>query len=152
MRKGFDQRKRSDQHLVAGQPKKNKPNYGRTLFPPFHFPVDDFPGWIQNVSVRIIKDAFLVRAARKHPKAASYLETCRKTVKAAEWRSLVDVRRSYPATDAVKVESGRQELIFNVCGNDFRLIAAAHFNRQIVYTLSFLTHAEYSKDRWKDTL
>ena len=102
--------------------------------------------------MRIIKEAFLVRAGQKHPKAASYLETWRKTVKAAEWRSLVDVRRSYPATDAVKVESGRQVLIFNVCGNDFRLIAAAHFNRQIVYTLCFLTHAEYSKDRWKDTL
>ena len=33
-----------------------------------------------------------------------------------------------------------------------RLIGAAHFNRQIVYTLRFMTHAEYSKDRWKDTL
>jgi mRNA interferase HigB len=102
--------------------------------------------------VRIINEAFLVRAGRKYPKAASYLETWRKTVKEAEWRNLVDMRRSYPATDPVKVESGRQVLIFNVCGNDYRLIAAVHFNRQIVYTLRFLTHAEYSKDRWKDTL
>ena len=36
--------------------------------------------------------------------------------------------------------------------NDYRLIVAAHFNRQIVYTLRFMTHAKYSKDRWKDTL
>lgn len=26
------------------------------------------------------------------------------------------------------------------------------FNRQIVYMLRFLTHAQYSKDRWKETL
>jgi len=27
-----------------------------------------------------------------------------------------------------------------------------HFDRQVAYTLRFLTHAEYSKDRWKDEL
>jgi mRNA interferase HigB len=36
--------------------------------------------------------------------------------------------------------------------DNVRLIAAVHFNRQIVYTLRFMTHAEYSKDRWKETL
>ena len=91
-------------------------------------------------------------AGRDHPPAARHLETWRKTVKAADWRTLVDVRRSYPDTDAVKVRSGRTVLIFNLRRNDCRLIAAAHFNRQIIYTLRFMTHAEYSKDRWKDTL
>ena len=57
-----------------------------------------------------------------------------------------------PDTDAMKVRSGRQVLVFNIRRNDYRLIVAAHFNRQIVYTLRFLTHAEYSKARWKDTL
>ncbi len=59
---------------------------------------------------------------------------------------------TYPDTDTLKVRSGRQVLVFNIRRNDYRLIVAAHFNRQIVYTLRFMTHAEYSKDRWKDTL
>jgi mRNA interferase HigB len=80
------------------------------------------------------------------------LDVWRKTVKAAGWRNLVDVRRSYPGTDAVTVRSGRTVLVFNLRRNDYRLIVAVHFNRQIVYTLRFMTHAEYSKDRWKDTL
>jgi len=80
------------------------------------------------------------------------LDAWRKTVKMATWRNLVDVRRSYPDTDAIKVRSGRQVLIFNIRRNDFRLIVAAHFNRQIVYTLRFMTHAEYSKERWKESL
>jgi mRNA interferase HigB len=42
--------------------------------------------------------------------------------------------------------------VFNIRRNDYRLITAAHFNRQIVYVMRFLTHAEYSKDRWKETL
>ena len=95
---------------------------------------------------------FLVEMGRKHPKAARYLEAWRTVVKSATWRNLVEVRRTYPGTDSVKISSGRQVLVFNVCGNDYRLIVAVHFNRQIVYTLRFLTHAEYSKDRWKAEL
>jgi len=102
--------------------------------------------------VRIIKVGFLVAAGRKYPLAARHLDAWRKSVKVATWRNLVDVRRTYPDTDAVKVGSGRQVLIFNIRRNDYRMIVAAHFNRQIVYTLRFMTHAEYSKDRWKDTL
>ena len=102
--------------------------------------------------MRIIKVAFLVAAGREHPSAARHLDVWRKTVRAAAWRNLVDVRQSYQDTDAVKVRSGRTVLVFSIRRNDYRLIAAAHFNRQIVYTLRFMTHAVYSKDRWKETL
>jgi mRNA interferase HigB len=102
--------------------------------------------------LRIIAEAFLVEAGRKHPPAARHLEAWRKLVRMAAWRNLVDVRRTYPDTDSVKVRSGRQVLVFNIRRNAYRLIVAVHYNRQIVYTLRFMTHAEYSKDRWKDTL
>ena len=102
--------------------------------------------------MRIIKETFLVAAGRKHPTAARHLEVWRKFVKTTTWRNLMDVRRTYPDTDAVRVHSGRQALVFTLRRNEYRLIVAAHFNRQIVYTLRFLTHAEYSKDRWKETL
>ena len=102
--------------------------------------------------MRIIKEAFLVAKGREHPPAVRHLDVWRKTVKKAAWRNLVDVRQSYPDTDAVTVRSGRTVLIFNLRRNDYRLITAAHFKRQIIYTLRFRTHAEYSKDRWKATL
>ena len=102
--------------------------------------------------MRIIKEAFLVRAGKLHPPAARHLETWRKIVRVAAWQNLIEVRRTYPDTDSVKVRSGRQVLVFNVRRNDYRLIVAMHGNRQIVYLLRFLTHAEYSKDRWKETL
>jgi mRNA interferase HigB len=50
------------------------------------------------------------------------------------------------------VGSGKSAVVFNVCGNTYRLIVAIHFDRQIAYTLRFLTHAEYSKDSWKNEL
>jgi mRNA interferase HigB len=102
--------------------------------------------------VRIITENRLVEWGKSHSKAARYLEIWRKLVKAATWRNLMEVRRTYSGTDSVKVSSGRQVQVFNVCGNDYRLIVAVHFDRQRVYILRFLTHAEYSKDRWKAEL
>jgi len=62
------------------------------------------------------------------------------------------LRRSFPDADMVRVKSERNVIVFNIRKNEFRLITAIHFNRQILYTLRLLTHAEYSKDRWKDAL
>jgi mRNA interferase HigB len=62
------------------------------------------------------------------------------------------VRKTYASADAVTVKSKRTVTVFNVCGNDYRLIVAIHYKTRIVYTLRFLTHAEYSKDKWKDEL
>jgi len=73
-------------------------------------------------------------------------------VRQAEWRSLAEVRRTYAHADAVKVGSGKIATVFNIAGNDYRMITAIHYNTGVVYTLLFLTHAEYSKDRWKKQL
>jgi mRNA interferase HigB len=68
------------------------------------------------------------------------------------WGNLAELRRTLPAADPVKVASGRRVIVFNIGGNAFRLIAALHFNTGHAYALAFMTHAEYSKDRWRNTL
>jgi mRNA interferase HigB len=102
--------------------------------------------------VRVIKEKFLRDAATQHPKAAKYLVAWRVIVRAATWRNLADVRRSYPNADLVRVSSGKSVLVFNVCGNTYRLIVAMHFDRQMAFTLRFLTHAEYDRNDWKNEL
>jgi mRNA interferase HigB len=102
--------------------------------------------------VRIIKEKFLRDSAEQYSKAAKYLAAWVKTVRAAEWRSLTELRASYPSADVVLAASQKPVIVFNVCGNTYRLIVAMHFDRQIAYTLRFLTHADYSKDKWKDEL
>ena len=102
--------------------------------------------------MRIIKEKFLREAAEQHPKAARYLAAWTATVRAAAWRNLADVRGCYRSADIVRVGSGKSVLVFNVCGNTYRLIVAMHFDRQTAFTLRFLTHAEYSNNRWKDEL
>lgn len=102
--------------------------------------------------MRIVKEQFLRDAAEQYPKAAKYLAAWVRTVRAAAWRSLVDVRGTYPGADMVLVGSRKPVIVFNVCGNTYRLIVAMHFDCQVVYTLRFLTHAQYGKGNWKDEL
>ena len=87
-----------------------------------------------------------------YPKAAKDLAMWIATVRAARWQNLSDLRRVDPSADLVTVGSGKSVIVFNVCGNTYRLIAAVHFDRGMVYTLRFFTHAEDSKDKWKDEL
>jgi mRNA interferase HigB len=68
------------------------------------------------------------------------------------WQNLVETRRMFPHADQVKVKSGKLVTIFNLCGNDFRLITAIHYDRRKVFVLNFLTHAEYSRNHWKTRL
>jgi len=62
------------------------------------------------------------------------------------------VRGCYSSADVVHVRRRKPVIVFNVCGNTYRLIVALHFNSRMAYTLRFLTHAEYDRDDWKDEL
>ena len=37
-------------------------------------------------------------------------------------------------------------------GNAYRMICAIHFNTGKVFMLRFMTHANYSKEKWKNEL
>ena len=70
----------------------------------------------------------------------------------SQWHSLTDVRSSMRATDPVSVASGNTVYVFNVGGNNYRLIAAIHFDKGRVYVLRVLTHADYDRQGWRDDL
>lgn len=102
--------------------------------------------------MRVIKPVTVRGWMREHPTAKPGLEWWLEAVQRGTWRNLPELRRTFPAADPVKVASGRLVFVFNVSGNAYRLIAAVHFNTGLVYALAFMSHAEYSKNRWKTTL
>lgn len=102
--------------------------------------------------MRIIKRKAIEDYARRHPKAAAPLHSWFMTARHASWKNLSQVRKVYAHADAVKVASGRIVTVFNIAGNHYRLVTAVHYDLQRIFILRFLTHAEYSKNRWKDTL
>ncbi len=63
---------------------------------------------------------------------------------AADWTSWNDLSRAFPSADLV----GRL-VVFNVGGNNYRVIARVEFTLHKVFIRHVLTHAEYSTDEWK---
>lgn len=102
--------------------------------------------------MNVVKPKRIREYQAKHGPARTSLETWLTTAKRARWKTLADVRASFNGTDEVRVASGKRVLIFNIAGNRFRLLVAAHFNRGNLFVLRFLTHAEYSKNQWKNEL
>jgi mRNA interferase HigB len=41
-------------------------------------------------------------------------------------------------------------VIFDIGGNKYRLITCINYKKKAIYIREFLTHAEYSKDNWKN--
>jgi mRNA interferase HigB len=103
-------------------------------------------------SMTIVGRDTLEDAARAHPDAAESIEAWTGTVARAEWRSLLDVRKTYPHADGVRLRSGVVVTVFNVGGNKYRLLTTISYRAQTVAVEMFLTHAEYDKEKWKRQL
>ena len=92
----------------------------------------------------------LFKAGRKNASLRRWLASWFATVESVIWNSIEDVRRAYPSADGVKLKSKVVITVFNVKGNEYRLLTAIDYDVGIVEALDVLTHAEYDKDLWKD--
>ena len=102
--------------------------------------------------MHIITRRRLKEYANKHPNAEASLTAWYTVARAARWPSITEVRKTFPHTDAAQAASGKTITIFNIAGNNHRLITAIHYNTRSISILKILTHADYSKDRWKNDL
>jgi mRNA interferase HigB len=102
--------------------------------------------------MRIIKPPTVKSWASRHADAEAALEKWMTLIVDADWKNVVEMRSVVSSADEVTVASGRRVVVFNIGGNKYRLIAAVHYNTKIVYAMLFMTHAEYSKDKWKRML
>ena len=59
----------------------------------------------------------------------------------AEWKNLSDIKVDFPATDYV----GNQHYVFNIKGNDYRLVVVVKFTVGYVFIRFIGTHSEYNK-------
>jgi mRNA interferase HigB len=99
--------------------------------------------------MRLIGQDVLVKAMRKHRDVREWVRLWVATVQDAMWRSLDELRADYPSADGVKLKTRVVVTVFNVKGNEYRLLTHVDYAGQVVQVLELLTHAEYDKDRWK---
>jgi len=94
--------------------------------------------------LRIISKPAILRFAEMHRDALVPLTNWYRITRRADWSSLTDVRSDFAHADIV----GRRT-VFNIHGNDLRLIARVNYRTKRVFILFIFTHAEYSKGDWK---
>ena len=79
-----------------------------------------------------------------HASAETPLRVWYQVAAGATWRSLEDLRQTYPSADLVE-----RLTVFNIGGNAFRLITRVEYERLEIYIRNVLSHAEYDKEDWK---
>jgi mRNA interferase HigB len=82
-----------------------------------------------------------LRGARDHKALKAALDAWFHEVQQADWKSPADVLRVYGNASIV----GPDRVVFNIKGNDYRLVVAIHYRLQIVFIKWIGTHAEYDK-------
>jgi len=87
----------------------------------------------------IIRDA-----AAAHPKHATAIFAWYKLMTKEIFTTFSELRTGFNSVDKVG-----NKFVFNVAGNNLRIIVAIRFDTRCVYILNVLTHKEYDKEKWK---
>lgn len=75
----------------------------------------------------------------RHPATKSSLEPWEATVKEGTWGNMSDIKGAFPKASILNADRVR----FEINHNEFRLIAAFDFGRQIAFVKFIGTHKEY---------
>lgn len=92
--------------------------------------------------MRLISNRPLREFAARHPSAAMALQAWRKLIERSAPRNHADLKRLANSVDKVG-----EYYVFDIGGNKFRIVAAVHFDRQMLFVRQVMTHAEY--DHWR---
>ncbi len=91
--------------------------------------------------MRIITRKTIVNFYKKHVSSKASLEAWFSEVSEQEWNMPSDVIRQYSTADVI---TGKR-FVFNIKGNNFRLIVDIEFKLKIVFVVWIGTHAQYDK-------
>ena len=94
--------------------------------------------------MHVISRSTLIAYYIKNPQAKIALEDWYVKTSRATWNSFADIKRTFNSVDNV----GKQHYVFNIKGNDYRLVVVIQFTPKRVYIRFVGSHAEY--DRIKD--
>lgn len=90
---------------------------------------------------RILSKGQLRDFWEKHNDCEQYLKKWYRDAKLAEWRTPIEVKADFPTASILK----NSRMVFNIKGNDYRLVAKFNFEYQLIYIRFIGTHFEYDR-------
>ncbi len=91
--------------------------------------------------MRVIAKKILREFWGKHADSKDQLKTWYREASKANWKSPVDIKAEYAKASILK--SGR--IVFNICGNKYRLVVNINYVRQWIFIRFIGTHNDYDK-------
>ncbi len=91
--------------------------------------------------MRIFTEQRLKEYIKNNPKSKTALQDWVTTVKRSEWSCFADIKESFNSVDYV----GNQRYVFNIKGNDYRLVVIIKYTIKFVYIRFVGTHKEYDR-------
>ncbi len=95
--------------------------------------------------MNIISKKKITAFTDKHSQSKSSFDTWYSIVKKQTFENFNEVRQLFPSADQVK-----NFVVFNIGGNNYRLIALINYRKGNLFVRHILTHTEYDKNKWKD--
>lgn len=91
--------------------------------------------------MRVIAKKYLTAYGQKHPDADQPLRAWHDEAAKADWRTPGDIKAQYRNASIV----GNNRVVFNIKGNDHRLIVAVAYRFGALYIKFVGTHEEYDR-------
>ncbi len=95
--------------------------------------------------MEIVRRDRLIEFAQKHPNTRSSLNRWYSLMRERNFGSFAELCSLFPHVSRVG-----KLTIFNIAGNNVRLIVSMRYDEGRVYIRHVLTHAEYDKGKWKE--
>lgn len=91
--------------------------------------------------MRIVTFAAIREYIKKHDDTDTALRDWYKKTEKSDWACFYDIKQTFNSVDYV----GNDRFVFNIKGNDYRLVAIVIFASKKVYIRFIGTHNEYDK-------
>jgi mRNA interferase HigB len=91
--------------------------------------------------MRVIALSALREFWTKHPRAETPLRVWYAEAGRAGWKSPADIKAAHRNASFL----AHNRVVFNIKGNDYRLVAAVHYNGGMMFVRFVGTHAEYGR-------
>ncbi|MBR5433447.1 MAG: type II toxin-antitoxin system HigB family toxin [Bacteroidales bacterium] len=91
--------------------------------------------------MRIIARRTIYEYIKNNPQSKVALEEWTEKTEKAEWGQFADIKKTFNSVDYV----GNQRYVFNIKGNNYRLVVVVKFTPKLVYIRFIGTHSEYDK-------
>lgn len=88
------------------------------------------------IAKKILRDFWL-----KHPACEQQLKSWYNEAEIATWKTPNEIKRDYPSASILE----NNRIVFNIKGNNYRLIIKLNYHYQMVWIRFIGTHAQYDK-------